>query len=251
VRDTGFEPGEQPYRKLLHGVINHGEQMLTGTYRNRPITYFCPQTGIGRAIHTRREGVPQKVGIVGLGCGTLASYGRGGDVYRIYEINPLVLDLARSEFSYLRDSPARLEFALGDGRLSLEREPSQNFDLFIMDAFSSDSIPIHLITLEAIEGYLRHLKPDGILAVHISNKYLNLEPVMERAAAHLKMSAVIYHYDADDEEYYCYSCSWVLMMNPAARAALGDRLSSGAPLSGRAEFRPWTDDFSNMYAILK
>src|SRR5213078_3014628 len=129
-----------------------------------------------------QEGAPRRVGVLGLGCGTLAAYGRTGDTFRIYEINPLVLQLASAEFSFLRDTPAKVETVLGDGRLSLEREPSQQFDVLVMDAFSGDSVPVHLITREAFEIYFRHLKPGGILAVNITNRYLNLEPVMERAA---------------------------------------------------------------------
>jgi len=157
---------ESVFRRLSHGVINHGEQMLHDERRRDPITYFCPESGIGRAMSARRRGVPQRIGVLGLGCGTLAAYGKLGDTYRIYEINPLVAQLANKEFSYLRDTPAKIEVILGDGRLSLEREPSQQFDVLVMDAFSGDSVPVHLITREAFQTYFRHLKkPGGILAV--------------------------------------------------------------------------------------
>ena len=174
VEDEGNpKMDEDACRKLIHGTINHGEQFLREPYRRQPVTYFCPQSGIGRAMQAQ-EGPPRRIGILGLGCGTLAAYGRPGDTLRIYEINPLVLDIARREFTYLRDTPARVEVALGDGRLVLESEPSQQFDLLVMDAFSGDSVPVHLITREAFRTYFRHLKPGGILAVNITNTYLDL-----------------------------------------------------------------------------
>src|SRR5262249_52002833 len=163
-------------------------------YRRLPVTYFCPGSGVGRAMKLK-EGAPRQIGIVGLGCGTLAAYGRKGDTIRIYEINPLVLNIARTEFTYLSDTAATLEAAVGDGRLVLESETSRQFDIFVMDAFSGDSVPVHLITREAFQLYLRHLKPDGVLAVNISNKYLDLVPVMERAAHDMHRVGLVYHWD--------------------------------------------------------
>ena len=149
VRDEAESKSDPyAYRSLIHGVINHGVQMKREEYRHQPVSYFCPQSGIGRAM-TALAGAPRRVGILGLGCGTLAAYGHAGDTFRIYEINPLVLRIAQTEFSYLRDTKARMEVAMGDGRLVLESEPSQQFDLLVMDAFSGDSVPVHLITREA------------------------------------------------------------------------------------------------------
>ncbi len=237
-------------RKLVHGVINHGEQMLQEEYRRMPVTYFCPDSGVGRGMEAL-EGAPRRIGVLGLGCGTLAAYGRAGDTVRIYEINPLVLRLARTEFTYLRDTPAKVEIALGDGRLLLESEPDQHFDILVMDAFSGDSVPVHLITLEAFRTYFRHLKPAGILAVNISNKYLNLEPVMERAAASLGKLAFIYHYYPPDDSFLCFSCSWALIMDPATVAAHPELEQEATLLRPGKPFRTWTDDFSNMLGILK
>src|ERR1017187_1795410 len=151
-------------RKLIHGVITHGQQMLRDEYRRLPVTYFCPESGIGRGMRAL-EGHPRRIGILGLGCGTLAAYGRPGDTLRIYEINPKVLEIANRDFTYLKDTPAKVEIAMGDGRLVLEgesTEPSQLFDILVMDAFSGDSVPVHLITKEAFAIYFRHLKPTGI-----------------------------------------------------------------------------------------
>jgi spermidine synthase len=237
-------------RKLVHGVINHGEQMLREEYRRMPVTYFCPESGIGRVMHAL-EGHPRKIGILGLGCGTLAAYGRPGDTLRIYEINPLVLDIARHEFTYLSDTPATVEVATGDGRLVLEGEPDQQFDLLVMDAFSGDSVPVHLITREAFQMYFRHLKPGGILAVNISNKYLNLEPVMERASNTFDKVGLVYHYEPTEAEPFCFSCSWTLIMNRAAADAHPELRAHAKELRPGRPFRMWTDDFSNMLSILK
>jgi hypothetical protein len=237
-------------RKLVHGVINHGQQMLREEYRRKPVTYFCPDAGIGRAMRAT-EGKPRKIGIVGLGCGTLAAYGRKGDTIRIYEINPLVLDIARSEFTYLADTPAKIETALGDGRLVLESEPLQQFDVLVMDAFTGDAVPVHLITREAFALYFRHLKPDGVLVVNISNKYLDLEPVMQRAAEAYGKTGIVYHWDPPEDEFLCFGSSWVVLMSPAAAAAHPELTEDAEIMKPRAGFRMWTDDFSNMYGILK
>jgi spermidine synthase len=215
------------------------------------VAYFCPETGIGRAMLASKEGVPRRIGILGLGCGVLAAYGHPGDTFRIYEINPLVLELARSEFTYLRDTPARVEVVLGDGRLSLEREPDQHFDILVMDAFSGDSVPVHLITREAFRTYLRHLKPGGILAVNVSNKYLDLRPVMERVARHFGKVALYFSFTPEDDDVVCFGVGWVLIVDAATGQAIASQLGSGEALQARADFRIWTDDFSNMYRILK
>jgi predicted O-methyltransferase YrrM len=237
-------------RKLIHGTINHGEQFLREPYRRQPVTYFCPQSGIGLAMQAQ-EGPPRRIGILGLGCGTLAAYGRPGDTLRIYEINPLVLDIARREFTYLRDTPARVEVALGDGRLVLESEPSQQFDLLVMDAFSGDSVPVHLITREAFRTYFRHLKPGGILAVNITNTYLDLRPVVERAAAAFGKVALVYDYTPDYDDFLCFGCSWTLIMDGATAAAHPVLQQAGQVLRQERPFRAWTDDFSNMFGILR
>jgi hypothetical protein len=237
-------------RKLIHGVINHGEQMLRAEYRRRPVTYFCPQSGIGRGM-IAQEGAPRRIGILGLGCGTLAAYGRAGDVLRIYEINPQVLEIANRDFTYLKDTDAKVEVAMGDGRLVLESEPPQNFDMLVMDAFSGDSVPVHLITKEAFAAYFRHLKPNGILAVNISNTYLNLEPVMERAAGAFHKLALVYHWTPPVDDGFCFSCSWTLIMDRATADAHPELRQGAKILRQTRPFRIWTDEFSNMFSILK
>ncbi len=251
VYDNG-DPEKDPdsERELVHGTINHGEQMLRAEYRKTPITYFCPASGIGRAMRAQ-EGPPRRIGILGLGCGTLAAYGKSGDTLRIYEINPLVLQIARSEFTYLADTPAKVEVALGDGRLQLEAERPQQFDMLVMDAFSGDSVPVHLITREAFRTYFHHLKPNGILAVNITNAFLDLEPVIERAATDFGKISLAYHYDPPPEDTMCFACSWALIVAPETLAAHPELQKSAKRLPPHPQFREWTDDFSNMYRILK
>jgi hypothetical protein len=240
-------------RKLIHGIINHGQQMLRDEYRRQPVTYFCPPSGIGRAMKAL-EGHPRRIGILGLGCGTLAAYGHPGDTIRIYEINPLVLEIANRDFTYLKDTPAQVEVALGDARLVLEGEstqPSQLFDILVMDAFSGDSVPVHLITREAFAIYFQHLKPTGILAVNISNTYLVLDPVMERAANAFDKVALVYQWNPKDDDTMCFSCSWTLIMNRATLAAHPELQTQAKLLHQQRPFPIWTDNFSNMFRILK
>ena len=250
VEDEGADDEMDADRKLLHGRINHGIQMRDPQFRRTPVAYFCAASGIGHAMRARPAGAHWRVGILGLGAGALAPYGQSGDLFRIYEINPLVLDLANSEFTYLKDTPAKTEVSLGDGRLALEREPDQQFDLLVMDAFSGDSVPVHLITQEAFKTYFRHIKPGGILAVNISNRYLDLEPVMERAAAHFGKLPLVFDYTpVNDDDYLCNASAWALLLTKGAPLAAS--LQSGRVLQPHNGFRMWTDDFSNMFSILK
>jgi len=249
VTDSGALDKGDATRTLVHGTITHGLQMLAPELRRRPTTYYGKQSGVGLAIENcRRSG--ERVGVIGLGVGTLASYGRPGDYYRFYEINPLVIQVARREFSYLNDCPARLDVVLGDARLSLEREPRQNFDVLAVDAFSSDSIPVHLLTREAFSLYFGHLQPEGVLAVHISNTHLDLGPVVRSLAAALHKEALLFDTD-DDDEQEVYGATWVLLTgqpevlrNPAFQ-------QNGSPLKPRPGLRLWTDDYSNLFQILK
>lgn len=252
IKEVDEGDGMGPRRKLVHGVINHGEQILREDFRRRPVTYYCAQSGVARALNAFKDGPPRRIGVLGLGCGTMAAFGRKGDVVRFYEINPLVPDLAKTHFFYLSDSPARTEIVLGDGRLMLEREPDQHFDLLAMDAFSGDSVPVHLITREAFRTYFRHLKPGGVLAVNISNKYLDLEPVVERAAAAFGKVAVLVDYEAEEDDPECFSSSWALVMDEPTWERLKPSLGEDAQLiKPRPGFRPWTDDYSSIFGILK
>lgn len=248
VHDSG--EGPDAMRSLSHGTIIHGRQFLDPERRNWPTTYYGKVSGIGLAILDKGERGPVRVGVVGLGAGTLAAYGRPGDVFRFYDINPRVVELARTEFSFLDDSRAAVEVALGDARLTLEREPAQNFDVLALDAFSSDAIPVHLLTAEALAVYLRHLKPEGILAVHISNRYLDLVPVVQEAARHYRL--VLRQVENDDvDDAGVYRSDWMLL-SPSAAAFEGRGLAESAErVVGAARIRLWTDDYSDLSRILK
>ncbi len=247
VSDQGAE--EIATRKLMNGSINHGEQFLDPGRSRTPTTYYGRNSGVGLALlNSGRQ--PQRVGVIGLGAGTLAAYGRKDDYYRFYEINPQVIRLAYSEFRFLRESEARVEVVLGDARLSLEREAPQQFDVLAVDAFSSDSIPVHLLTREAFQLYFRHLKPDGILAVHVSNRYLELEPVVERIATALGRQCLSFDTE-DDHIHNVFGATWVLV---SSRPGLFDQpvfSRAGIRIQPHPNLRVWTDDYSNLVRILK
>lgn len=236
-------------RQLLHGVILHGEQFVDPASRALPTTYYGPTSGIGRTIEAAR-GAPMRVGLIGLGVGTLASYGQAGDVYRLYELNPVVPDIAQRHFSYLKDSAATIELALGDARLVLEREPAQRFDVLAVDAFSSDSIPVHLVTREALAVYRRHLSERGAVVFHISNRYLDLSGVVRQLADEAGMTAVRL-VDEPPADSPLLRSDWIVV-TADARLAEALRTAGGeAPTAPPAGRRPWTDDHHNLFEILK
>ncbi|MSQ89648.1 MAG: hypothetical protein EXR32_10310 [Betaproteobacteria bacterium] len=252
VKEYGAPGQDYHLRRLVHGVIMHGEQDMTESGRRKPTSYYQPTSGVGAALAAIKEQGAIRVGVIGLGTGTLASYGRKGDVYRFYDINPQVIAIARSEFTFLSDSEATIEMALGDARLNLEREPPQGFDLLAVDAFSSDAIPVHLITKEALAVYLRHLKPDGIIAFHVSNRFLSLVPVVARLAEEHGAHAVLVSdkgKDGDDEHT---TTDWVLVsrVRKALEAPAIQAVSPEAP-DEQPGWRTWTDDYSNLVQILK
>ncbi len=240
-------------RVLLHGTINHGEQVIDDDkVRYTPTSYYGVDSGVGRAIRAAQgRGGAVRVGVIGLGAGVLSTYGREGDYYRIYEINPLVPVIAQTQFSFYPHSLANKRIMMGDARLTLEGQEPQNFDVLAVDAFSSDAIPIHLLTREALALYFHHLNPDGILALHISNRYLDLEPVCARGAQFFSKTAMTVS-DEGDEAPYLSSSTWVLL---TSRASWFDTVTfKGADMAAAkvsANFRAWTDDYSNVYQILK
>ncbi|MFN3566419.1 MAG: spermidine synthase, partial [Burkholderiaceae bacterium] len=252
VREQGS--GADQVRRLLHGVILHGEQPTHGADRLEPGTYYARSSGVGLAIAAKQSRGPVRLGVVGLGIGTLSAYGRAGDTIRFYELDPDVLRLARSHFTYLDATPARLEFALGDARLSMERELAagrpQRYDVLAIDAFSSDSIPVHLITREAIALAARHVAPDGIVAVHISNRFLDLKPVLGNIA---RAEGLIAKLVSDEPEGggSASTTDWVLIArDPRAfdDPALAARAEDIAPSPA---YSLWTDQFNNLLDVLK
>ncbi|HWI13941.1 MAG TPA: fused MFS/spermidine synthase, partial [Burkholderiales bacterium] len=211
-------------------------------------TYYGKTSGIGRVLSLLGDRTA-KVGVVGLGAGTLAAYGKPGDVYRFYEINPQVIRIAQTEFAYLPTSGATIETVLGDARLAMEREAPQGYDVLAIDAFSSDSIPVHLITREALAVYLRHVKADGVVAFHVTNRFLKLAPVVQQLASEQGLYTTLIVDDADDSDLA--RTDWVLVSRSQARlqqAAITEASSRIEPIPG---MRAWTDDFNNLFQILK
>jgi spermidine synthase len=233
-------------RIMVHGAVSHGVQLKSDKAGRRPTAYYARGSGVAEAIErTRRPG--HRVGVVGLGVGTLAAYAQPGDTYRFYELNPAVARMARRYFTFLSAPGAAVDVALGDGRLLLERESPQGFDLLAIDAFSGDSIPMHLLSQEAFAVYFRHLRPDGLLALHVSNTALALAPVAERVAASLGRDTR--HIHASDDPHLARSESDWVLVSPAGGFPTempGQRRGAAA---GRASL--WTDDYSNLLEALK
>lgn len=251
VKDFGDESSLEATRRLMHGVIMHGEQFLAPARRMEPTTYYGPTAGIGRVIGIKSDGAKAiRVGVIGLGAGTLAAYGRPGDVYRFYEINPQVIDLAKTEFSFLGSSKAKIETLLGDARLTLEAEPAQGYDVLAIDAFSSDSIPTHLMTYEAMGVYLKNMKPDGVIAFHVTNRFLHLAPVVKRIADEHGLHTVLV---ADDPENGSdlANTDWVLVSRSKAVLEHPRITESMEKIGEIRGLRLWTDSFNNLFKILK
>lgn len=250
VQDPKVSDSYHAVRYLMHGEIMHGAQFLNPLRSMKPIAYYSPNSGVELAIRASRARSHIRVGVIGLGAGTVVIYGRQGDVYRFYEINPLMIEIAKKEFTFLRDAKAKVEIVLGDARLSLEREPRQNFDVLMMDAFSGDSVPVHLLTEEAFALYFRHLKENGVLVVNVTNRHLDLKPVIGRAADAFGKEAIVVS-SKDDLKSLFFSSDWVLVTghrefleNPLIKKA-------GKRFNVPRGFRIWTDDYSSLYHILK
>ena len=241
-----------PYRELQHGRTRHGIQYLRADRKDWPTTYYGPHSGVAIALNAL-DGPHRRVAIVGLGAGTLAAWGRSGDTFRFYEINPDVERLARTWFSFLADSQARTEVVLGDARVQLQQElaagQARDFDLIAVDAFSGDSIPMHLLTAECADVYGRRLKPGGVLALHISNRALNLDPVARGVAQSLGWTAVQV-LAGDDPSTGEASSRWVLI---TSNQDFLERTGLAHQLSGWSSRAPivWTDDFASLRHVLK
>jgi SAM-dependent methyltransferase len=250
------------YYLLQHGQITHGLQFAAPALARRPSSYYTSRSGVGLAVTNLPQQPGRTVAVVGLGTGTLAAYGRKGDRFRFYEINPDVERVARKHFSYLGDCEAKVDVVLGDARLAMEREPPQHFDLLALDAFSGDAIPVHLLTREAFEVYLRHLKPGGVIAVHISNRYLNLAPVVANLASHFKLRSATISVEEDssgdgeddggEPRWWDYSSTWVLLTRDAAfldQTAIAGAASK--PETADKKIPLWTDDYTSLYPVLQ
>ncbi len=255
ARKVDGEGQKLKYVSLWHGSILHGRQFLDEERRDTPITYYPPESGVGRAIKFFQSKPNEHVGVIGLGAGTIAAYARAGDVYRIYEINPDIEILANKHFTYLKDARAKgaeVDIVLGDARLSMEREPPQEFDVLAVDAFSGDSIPLHLLTQEAVEIYLKHLKPGGILAMHITNHYLDLAPVTQGLAKHFDLDVTeIYVPPTDEnEEKLVMRSQWVLLTKNQKFLKENPPEPLDQPWPA-ADPPLWTDHDSNLFKVLR
>lgn len=251
VKDYGDANSATGTRRLMHGVIMHGEQFLLPEKQQQPTTYYGPDSGIGRIISVKRENAAAiNVGVVGLGAGTLAAYGRKGDNYRFYEINPQVIDVAMKEFTYLTSTPAKIENLLGDARLTMERETPQNYDVLAIDAFSSDSIPTHLMTHQAMGVYIRNMKPDGVIAFHVTNRFLHLAPVVKRIADETGLHTVLISDDPEDGSDFAKT-DWVLVSRSEKALAHARIAEAKQPIGKIPGLRLWTDSFNNLFKILK
>ncbi len=248
------EPADRPrpttlaYRQLRNGHVVHGRQFLDPALSLRPNSYYTPATGVGQAMLYFQDRDDLRVGVVGLGIGTLAAYARPGSYFRFYEINPNVLAMAETYFTYLRDCAGRHDVSLGDARLSLDQEQSWQFHVLVLDAFSGDSIPTHLLTREAFEIYMKHLAPDGVLVIHITNSYIDLAPVVAELAEHFHLGSTR-AITRDEEERLVFRTDWVTLTRSAAY--LESHPSHPADLPPPRRMRLWTDDYSNLFEILK
>ena len=241
--------------QLYNNSIMHGAQAMTEPFRYHPTTYFSSNSGVGLAFryHSKHQSETRlNAGVIGLGIGTLASYGFKKDHFRFYEINQDVVRLASDSrwFTYLKDSKAKIDVILGDARLSLENELLENgsnqFDIFVIDAFSGDSIPIHLLTTQAFELYLAHLQKDGIIAVHISNRYIDFVPVFQALINKFDMEGVII-----DATGNGYDSRWILLTRDKKFLSDLPVETSMVVLEKSKEFKPWTDGYSSIWKVLK
>jgi SAM-dependent methyltransferase len=248
VKEGQTDPADPQtrYRSLVHGAILHGEQYLGERYRHAATTYYQVSSGIGRTL-LAFEGRPIKVGIIGLGAGSLAVYADGDDVYRFYDIDPAVVRISKTYFTYLADASGKIQIVLGDARLSLEQEPAQGFDVLAVDAFTGDAIPVHLLTVEAVGEYLRHMKPGGVIAFHVSNRFLDLKPVLLAIADYHHLEYAYVHEMSDNAT----KSDWVLLTRDKAFLLKPTIVEATEPVVPEPSWRLWTDDYNNLLQVFR
>jgi len=250
VKQLGYsDTNPETHRMLMHGTIVHGKQYIYAPYRRVTTSYYTESSGIGLALAHFHQG-HQRIGGVGMGVGTIAAYGKQGDLFKFYEINPKVIDIASNYFYYLNESPAQIQIAVGDARLVLERESPQQFDVLAVDAFSGDAVPVHLVTREALAVYLKHVKPDGAIAFHVTSRYLSLAPVIKQLADEIGYEAVLIADRSDDNPYSSHS-DWVIVTRNKDFLDYPEVVKKRVAIEPIAGMRTWTDDFSNLFQILK
>jgi SAM-dependent methyltransferase/MFS family permease len=249
LRVKQYGRGDDPSatRSLVHGVINHGWQYVDPKLRRQPISYFGPGSGIAKAL-AFYEGRPRRIGVIGLGVGVFTAWGRPGDYFRVYELDPDVVRIAREQFWYLSDSEAKIEVVTGDGRLSMERDPPQKFDLISVDAFSSGSIPIHLLTREALQAYRRHLAPGGVIVYNVTNRFVTLAPLLKLVAEAEGMRIVQIDDDPQEDKYS--GTSYVLVTENEKLLA-DKRFADPEEIVPIRGLEPWTDGHNNLFKVVR
>jgi len=243
---------KQRYHTLYHGMIEHGAQYADPPRNSEPTTYYGRKSGVGLALDFFKQPT-RHIGVVGLGTGTIAAYARRGDVLRYYEINPLIVQIANDEFSYLenaRKDGVDLAIRMGDARLSLAADEPEKFDVLVIDAFSGDAIPVHLLTREAVALYLRRLKPDGILAIHTSNTYLDLNPVVKLLADDAGCESRFIS-NNDDSRKLIDASDWMLLTRNQDFLLKLDETTLQDSVEVPPKLRVWTDDYNNLFQILR
>jgi hypothetical protein len=245
-------------RTLAHGTTLHGTELKGSADRERqPTTYYLPGSGVGRAMLAAPAlyGPAARIGVVGLGSGTLACYAQPGQRWRLFEIDPEIVRIARDsgQFHFLERCLPDPDIVIGDARMRLAQQAPASFDLLALDAFSSDAVPMHLMTREAFDTYARTLQPKGLLLVHISNRFLDLEPVVAAAGAEGKWFAarLVYHPSANEGEQAAVSDWIALSRDPATIGRLTESGGEWIQLKKRANFRGWTDDYATILPLLR
>jgi hypothetical protein len=248
VYDVDKGDPAQHHFSLAHGIVVHGRQFVAPEKRRTPTSYYAPNTGVGKALSYFQAEPDLRVGAVGLGVGTVAAYARAGHTIRFYEINQEVKYMAEKYFSFLSDCLGKSEIVLGDARLSLEREPAQHFHVLVLDAFSGDAVPAHLLTKEAFAVYLRHLRPEGVIAVNITNRHLNLAPVVAGLADAYHLRAIRV-FTEPNQAQLSYRADWMLLTRNEAFIAA----TPAVPPPNTQHVAPllWTDHYSNLFQILE
>ena len=250
VTETFAVPNIGIERTLYHGTIEHGIQIFNDELRMQPTSYYAADSGVGLALRLCCGGRMRRIGAVGLGVGTIAAYGQAGDVLNFYEIDPLVERLARARFTYLRESRAQVSVVLGDARLSLEREVPQIYDVLVLDAFSGDAVPVHLLTTQSMAVYRRHLRAGGVLAFHISSQYVNLAPELAAQARAAGMTAAYVHSNGNDALGE-FPADWVLMSADSAWFKQSEMVAAAQPLIADGHTALWTDDFNSLLPLIQ
>jgi spermidine synthase len=239
--------------RLINGNINHGVQLVDPVMKNVPTSYYGEDSGIGVVMRDFPRQQNRRIGAIGLGIGTIAAYARAGDTISFYEINPQVEQIARKHFTYLEQCAGNVQVVMGDARLSLERESSHKFDVLVLDAFSSDAIPAHLLTAEAFTNYFRHLAPDGVIAIHVSNAHLDLFPVATGIAKHFHTLMLNILSQPPSMRFIFTDSNWILISRNEQFMNSPEVLThaTSMPEQESAESILWTDDYVSLLKILR